>query len=128
MFVLLILQISTLFIVLKTQNLLYTTDYILYGIAYGIAVMLLLICLIPYLIVPDKRKANTFKLSYSLLFGILIFFSACALTYALNTFAGLNSANVSLFSTKLLLPIILSINFILTPLVYKMVLLDKKMY
>ena len=128
MFVLLILQISTLFIILKTQNLLYTTDYVFYGIAYGLAVALLLICLIPYLVVPDKRKANTFKLSYSLLFGILLFLSACALTYALNTFAGLNSANVSLFSTKLLLPIILSINFIITPIVYKIILFDKKMY
>lgn len=128
MFVLMILQISTLFIILKAQNLLYTTDYVLYGIAYGVAVVLLLVCLIPYLIIPDKRKSNTFKLSYSLLFGILLFLSACALTYALNTFAGLNSANVSQFSTKLLLPIILSINFIITPLVYKMVTLDKKMY
>lgn len=128
MFVLLILQISTLFIVLKTQNLLYTTDYIFYGIAYGLSIVLLLICLIPYLIVPDKRKASSFKLSYSLLFGILLFLATCALTYALNTFAGLNSANVSLFSTKLLLPIILAINFILTPIIYKMILSDKKMY
>lgn len=128
MFVLMILQISTLLIALKSQNLLYSTDYIFYGIGYGIAVALLLICLIPYFVSPDKRKSNTFKLSYSLLFGILLFLATCALTYALCTFAGLNNSNVTLFSTKLLLPIILAINFILTPLVYKMVLLDKKVY
>lgn len=128
MFVLMILQISTLLIALKSQNLLYSTDYIFYGIGYGIAVALLLICLIPYFVSPDKRKSNTFKLSYSLLFGILLFLATCALAYALCTFAGLNNSNVTLFSTKLLLPIILAINFILTPLVYKMVLLDKKVY
>lgn len=127
-FVFMILQISTLFIILKSQALLYTTDYLFYGLAYGIAVVLLLICLIPYLIIPDKRKANTFKLSYSLLFGILLFVSACALTYALNTFAGLNAANVSQFSTKLLLPIVLSINFVTTPLIYKLITMNKKMY
>ena len=128
MFVLMILQISALFVILKAKNLLYTSDYVLYGIAYGIALFILLFCVISYLIAPDKRKANTFKLSYSLIFGILLFLSACALTYAINTFAGLNSSNVTLFSSKLLLPIIISINFVLTPLIYKMILSDKKMY
>ena len=128
MFVLMVLQISTLFIALRSQELLYINDYIYYWIAYGFAVAFLLICLFPYFIAPDKRKSNTFKLSYSLIFGILLFLATCALTYALNTFAGLNNANVTLFSSKLLLPIILSINFILTPLVYKMVLFDKKVY
>lgn len=128
MFVLMILQISTLLIALKSQNLLYSTDYTFYGVAYGIAVALLIICSIPYFALPDKRKSNTFKLSYALLFGILLFLTTCALTYALCTFAGLNSSNVTLFSTKILLPILLAINFILTPLVYKMVLLDKKVY
>lgn len=128
MFVLMILQISTLFIVLKTQNLLYTTDYIFYGLAYGLALIILLYCVIVYLVAPDKRKSNSFKLSYSVIFGIILFLAACALTYALNTFGGLNNSNVTLFSTKILLPIILSINFILTPLVYKMILLDKKVY
>ena len=128
MFVLMILQISTLLIALKSQNLLYSTDYTLYGVAYGIALALLIICSIPYFASPDKRKSNSFKLSYSLLFGILLFLTTCALTYAMCTFAGLNSSNVTLFSTKILLPIILAINFILTPLVYKMVLLDKKVY
>lgn len=128
MFVLMILQISALFVILKAKNLLYTSDYVLYGVAYGIALFILLFCVISYLIAPDKRKANTFKLSYSLIFGILLFLSACALTYAINTFAGLNSSNVTLFSSKLLLPIIISINFVLTPLIYKMILSDKKMY
>ena len=128
MFVLMILQISALFVILKAKNLLYTSDYVLYGVAYGIALFILLFCVITYLIAPDKRKANTFKLSYSLIFGILLFLSACALTYAINTFAGLNSSNVTLFSSKILLPIIISINFVLTPLIYKMILSDKKMY
>lgn len=127
-FILMVLQISTLLIALKTQNLLYSSDYIFYGFGYGISLTLLLICLIPYFVSPDKRKPNNFKLSYSLLFGILLFLTTCALTYALCTFAGLNSSNVTLFSTKLLLPIILAINFILTPLIYKMILLDKKVY
>ena len=128
MFVLMILQISALFVILKAKNLLYTSDYVLYGVAYGIALFILLFCVITYLIAPDKRKANTFKLSYSLIFGILLFLSACALTYAINTFTGLNSSNVTLFSSKILLPIIISINFVLTPLIYKMILSDKKMY
>lgn len=128
MFVLMVLQISTLLIALNSQNLLYKSDYLLYGLAYGIALIVLIFCVSSYFIAPDKRKSNTFKLSYSLIFGILLFLSACALTYAINTFIGLNSSNVSLFSTKLLLPIILSINFILTPLIYKMILSDKKVY
>ena len=128
MFVLMLLQISTLLFTLKSQGLLYINDYIYYWIAYGFSAIFLVICLIPYIVAPDKRKNNTFKLSYSLLFGILLFLTTCALTYALNTFAGLNNANVTLFSTKLLLPIVLSINFVVTPLIYRIVLYSKKMY
>ena len=128
MFVLMVLQISTLLIAINSQSLQYKSDYLLYGLAYGIALIVLIFCVSAYFIAPDKRKSNTFKLSYSLIFGILLFLSACALTYAINTFIGLNSSNVALFSTKLLLPIILSINFILTPLIYKMILSDKKVY
>lgn len=128
MFVLMLLQISTLLFTLKSQGLLYINDYIYYWISYGFAAVFLVVCLIPYIVAPDKRKNNTFKLSYSLLFGILLFLTTCALTYALNTFAGLNNANVTLFSTKLLLPIVLSINFVVTPLIYRIVLYNKKMY
>lgn len=127
-FVLMLLQISTLFIVLKLNNLLHSADYTLFAIAYGISVAFLLLTLIPYFIAPDKRSANNFRFNYSLLFGVLLFLASCALTYAICTFIGLTSANVSLFATKLLLPTILSINFILAPIIYKMVLQDKKLY
>ncbi len=128
MFVLMILQISTLFIILKSKNLLYTTDYVLYGLSYGLALAILLICIIPFFILPDKRKANNFRLVYSLMFSILLFLSTCALTYAINTFAGLNNSNLALFSSRLLLPMILSINFIITPLLYTLLLYDKSNY
>ena len=128
MFVIMILQISTLLIILNSQNLLYSSDYLFYGLAYGLAAVILAYCIVTYLLMPDKRKANTFKLNYSLIFGLILCVSTCALTYALNTFAGLNSSNVSLFTTTIWLPIILSTNFILTPLIYRVILLDKKNY
>ena len=121
-----ILQISVLFIVLKAYNLVAGSDYTIIALGYAIAIVLLLICSIPYFIAPDKRAENSFRFNYTMLFGILLFMATCALTYAGCTFAGLNANNVSMFATKLLLPIILAINFIIAPLIYNIVLQDKK--
>ena len=125
-FILMILQISVLFIVLKAYNLVAGSDYTIIALGYAIAIVLLLICSIPYFIAPDKRAENSFRFNYTMLFGILLFMATCALTYAGCTFAGLNANNVSMFATKLLLPIILAINFIIAPLIYNIVLQDKK--
>ena len=125
-FILMILQISVLFIVLKAYNLVAGSDYTIIALGYAIAIVLLLICSIPYFIAPDKRAENGFRFNYTMLFGILLFMATCALTYAGCTFAGLNANNVSMFATKLLLPIILAINFIIAPLIYNIVLQDKK--
>ncbi len=125
-FILMILQISVLFIVLKAYNLVSGSDYTIIALGYAIAIALLLICSIPYFIAPDKRAENSFRFNYTMLFGILLFMATCALTYAGCTFAGLNANNVSMFATKLLLPIILAINFIIAPLIYNIVLQDKK--
>ncbi len=126
--ILMILQISVLFIILKSYNLLVGNDYILFAVFYAISIAFLLICIIPYFIAPEKRTENTFRFRYTLIFGILLFLASCALTYAGCTFAGLNTQNVSMFAAKLLLPIIFFINYIIAPLIYKIVLQDKRIY
>lgn len=126
--ILMILQISILFIILKSYNLLAGNDYVLFAVFYAIAVLFLLICIIPYFIAPERRIENTFRFNYTLIFGILLFLASCALTYAGCTFAGLNGQNVSMFAAKLLLPIIFFINYIIDPIIYKVVLQDKKLY
>lgn len=126
--ILMILQISVLFIILKCYNLLSGNDYILFAVFYAIAIAFLLLCIIPYFVAPEKRTENTFRFSYTLLFGILLFLASCALTYAGCTFAGLNGQNVSMFAAKILLPIIFFINYIIDPIIYKVVLQDKRLY
>ena len=126
--ILMILQISVLFITLKCCNLLAGSDYTLFAVFYGVAILILLLLIIPYFIAPEKRSENNFRFNYTLIFCVLLFLAGCALTYAGCTFAGLNNNNVSMFAARLLLPIILCTNFIISPIVYKMVLNDKKLY
>lgn len=126
--ILMILQINVLFVILKTLNLLTPNDYMLFVVFNAIAIAFLIVCIIPFLVASEKRAENTFRCGYTLIFGILLFLASCALTYAGCTFAGLNGQNVNLFAAKLLLPITFFINFIISPLIYKIVLQDKRLY
>ncbi len=128
MFFLMLLQTLALFLILRSYGYIYSTDYILYGVACGVAILVLVFSIIPYLITPQYRVENNFKLSYSLLFGILLFLATLAVTYALNTFMGMNNSNIILFASKLLLPTVIASNFIFAPLVKAVVLTDKKLY
>ena len=74
--ILMILQISVLFIILKSYNLLVGNDYILFAVFYAISIAFLLICIIPYFIAPEKRTENTFRFRYTLIFGILLFLAS----------------------------------------------------
>lgn len=128
MFVLLLVEITSLFIAFNIKHLVFKIDYLFYGISYGIALIILFATVIPFMISPYKRRISNYKFNYALLFGILTFIVLLVLIYALNTFAGFTFGNVSNYLTKLILPSLLSLNFVIAPCFYKMVLTNKSLY
>lgn len=128
MLLLMLLQTTIVLLSLKSTNLVFNKDYTLFGIAYGLSVGLSLIYIIPILLNKTKRKEQNFRFSYSIILGTLSFLICCVFTYAINTFVGLNLSNINLYATSMLLPTILALNFIIGPIIYKLLLNNKHFY
>ena len=68
------------------------------------------------------------KFNYSIIIGTLAFLICCVFTYAINTFIGLNMSNINLYASSVLVPTILTFNFIIGPLVYNLLAKNKSFY
>ena len=126
--ILMLLEISTFLIVLKNSDTYFTNDQGLFIVAYIITFIVALTFILPFFINPNKRKLNKFRFGYSISIGILSFLVLTTLTYAINTFIGFDITNFNYFIAKLLLPIILAFNFIIGPVIYKIITLNKNLY
>ncbi len=120
-----LLQILGVFICLKTTNLIYVYDIALYIVAIIASIATFVYYLIPYISKKDERKIKFYNLNYHLMFGVLYLICGLVLTYAVNLIFGLNSANVTSFLSRLILPAIMLTNFIISPIVYKLVMESK---
>lgn len=128
--------LMSLMIIETTVFLLITKKYLMYSdsnksifiAAYVLSVVVPLLMILPCIFSPNKRKLNNFRLSYSVLFGIFGFILICILTYAVNTLFGFTLENVEYYLTSLIMPALLSINFIIMPFFYKLLLNSKRFY
>ena len=93
MSVLMLLQIATIYIILKSSNNLISNDSTLYIVAMLAPITTFIAYLIPYISKKDERKSKYYNLNYHLMFGILYMFCGLILTYAINLIVGLNHTN-----------------------------------
>ncbi len=126
--VVMLIEFTSLLFILKTKTTLGAADNTLFIIGYVLIIVISLSLMVPMFFNPNKRKLNTFKFGYSLTLGILSFLVLCTLTYAVNAFLGFDITNIEFFYAKLLIPITLSFNLILGPIIYKIISINKKMY
>lgn len=122
MSLLMLLQIAVIFIILKPKNYIYAHDTALYIIALLATVSTFVFYLVPYITRKDERKSKFYNLNYHLMFGVLYLFCGLILTYAVNLIMGLNHANTLSFLSRLILPAIMLTNFVISPIVYKLVM------
>lgn len=125
MALIMLLQIAVVYIILKSNNNIYSHDIVLYVIAIIACVATFIAYLIPYITRKDERKSKYYNLNYHLMFGVLYLFCGLILTYAINLIMGLNNANIASFVSRLLLPAILLTNFVISPIIYKLVMDSK---
>lgn len=128
MFFLMSLELTITLLILKGSGLIYTKDYLIYGIGYACIFAISLIYILPILFNKTKRKEKTHRFSYSIVIGSLAFLICCVFTYAINTFIGLNISNINLYASSVLVPTILAFNFIVGPLVYNLLAKNKNFY
>lgn len=125
MSLIMLLQIATIFVILKSNGYVYAHDTALYIISLIACVATFVTYLVPYITRKDERKSKFYNLNYHLMFGVLYLFCGLILTYAVNLIMGLNHANTISFLSRLILPAILLTNCIISPIVYKMIMDNK---
>lgn len=123
-----IVEITASYFIFKNLNLIVNNDKYLFIVAYVLAVFISLIFILPIIFNPDEHKINNFKLKYASIFGILTFLVSLILIYCINTLLGFEIDNFNYFAIKLILPIILTFNFIVGPPIYSLLLKIKKFY
>lgn len=123
-----LIQTTLMLVLFKNKGILMDNQFWVFQAAYiSVAFVSIMYC-IPVFISPNKQASNSFKLSYSLMFGLLAFFIIVILTYAVNTFMGMELTNIKYYLTTLIVPIVMSLNFVFGPLIYWLITQNKKYY
>lgn len=128
LFLLMMAEITITMFIFKKYNLIFESDKKLFVASYIIAILLSLIFIMPVLFNSNEHKINSFKLKISMIFGILTFLISTILVYCINSLLGFDLTNFDYFAAKLILPIILTFNFVITPPIYSLIIKNKKFY
>ena len=128
LFALMTLEVSISLVIFKNNNLIFDNDKVIFIIAYILSILIPLIFILPILFNPNEHKINNFKLKYSIIFGILTFLVSVILIYCINSLVGFEIDNFKYFAVKLLLPIILTFNFVIMPPIYAGLIKCKRFY
>ena len=123
-----LVEVGVAHLIYYKLDLLNNYDNILMIASYVIPILLMGVFTLPYLINRNKRKLQSFSLSYSLVFGFIVFLIIGIISYAICTFVGMEYQTISYYIPKLVTPIILASNFILSPIVYNFIVSNSKFY
>ena len=80
------------------------------------------------LMFAGNHKLNNFKLRYVWVLGILTFLVSLILIYCINALIGFEIDNFSYFAVKIVLPTILTFNFVIAPPIYAAIINSKRFY
>lgn len=128
MMIFMLFQITIMLILFKNKGLIINNQFWVFQLSYIIVGIATLLLCVPVFISPNKQANNTFKLGYSLTFGVLAFFIIVILTYAINTFMGMELFNIKYYLATLIVPIVMAFNFVLGPLIYWITIQNKRFY
>lgn len=123
-----VVEISLSLVIFKKYNLVFDNDKIIFILAYVISIIVSLGFILPIMFNPNEHKINTFKLKYSIIFGILTFLVSIILIYCINSLLGFDLNNFRYFAVKIILPIIMTFNFVIMPPIYSALINNKKFY
>ncbi len=103
-------------------------DKTIFIVAYVLSGVLVLINILPIIFASNEHKLNTYKTRYACLFGVLTFLISIILIYCTNALLGFKLSNFEYFATKLIVPAVLTLNFVILPPIYGLLLKSKKFY
>lgn len=128
MMLIMIAEITISLFIFKSNGLIFENDKAVFICAYILSIVVSLGFMLPILFNPNEHKLNSFKLKYAMVFGILTFLISIILVYCFNSLAGFELDNFKYFAVKLILPLILTFNFVILPPLYGAIIKSKKFY
>lgn len=128
MLILMLVELTVAMIIMKENGTLYKDKMWAFQCGYAIVGIVCIMYCIPVFISPNKQTSNVFKLNYAIVFGLLAFFVSLILIYTINTFMGLSFENIKYFAPTIIAPLVLASNFIVGPLLYKVLTTNHRFY
>ena len=125
---LMLIELSSFIFILNRLELLHPEDFTILRVSFAVIIFIALANILPYFLNKNKRKSNNFNLTHSFLFGLFAFFLVAIITYAINTLIGFDLENINFYLVKLIIPLILALNFVISPFIYKFLLNRKAFY
>lgn len=116
------------YFVFRNYGLLHVDDKKVFISFSILSFVLVLAYIIPYFINKSLHTYNNFRLKYSVIFGLLIFLVMLIMIYCVNALMGFELDNFKYFAVKLLVPAILSFNFVFMPIIYGGLIKNKNFY
>lgn len=121
-------QLALTHYILGKHGLIVDGDKTIFIVSYCLTGVLTILNILPVIFNSNEHKLNTYKTKYACLFGVLTFLISIILIYCTNALFGFKLSNFEYFATKLIVPAVLTLNFVILPPIYGLLLKSKKFY
>jgi len=123
-----VLELTVSLVYFKNSNLMQENDLKIFIVGFILVSLISLSFILPVIFNSREHKLNTFKLKYTEILGILTFLVSLILIYCINALIGFELDNFNYFAVELIVPAILTFNFVITPPIYSAIINCKKFY
>ena len=121
-----VLEIGILAFILNTNQLLPVSQHTLYWWAFGLSFIYPIYYTLAFFIDPYRKVVSNFKLGVSLFNKFLAMLINIVFIFAINLFFGMTALNQLAYLSYWLLPIVLTSNYLISTLIYFILLKGKK--
>lgn len=128
MTLIMVAEMTISYLLFQKNGVIFDGDMAVIIVGYVLVGLFALFTILPYIFNHKEHKANNFKFKYSIVLGLLTFLVLAILIYCFNALAGFELDNFKYFTVKLLVPLILSSNMFVAPLVYGLLNKNKTFY
>lgn len=122
------IELTASLIFFKNSNLMQDSDLKIFIIGFIIIAIISISFILPVLFNSREHRLNTYKLKYTEILGILTFLVSLILIYCINALIGFDLENFNHFAVELIVPAILTFNFVITPPIYSALINNKRFY
>lgn len=126
LYLLIALEICVAFLFVRNSGSILYSDFKIFAIIGGIFALYPILCLVFYLLNPNKKKKIEFNFTNSLIYRVLTTFIFIMFVIAMNFLFGMTNLNQADYIIFWLLPSLLSLNIVFEIVIYKLLLLSGK--